>query len=97
MKTETNRSTAFGKRSRRLRHMTVGQLKEKYREVFGEVEPVESQAVPVPADRLAHPGERAGRPFGARAPARTGDRQRCRPAHPRAEELPEGRNWTKAA
>jgi hypothetical protein len=36
MKTETNRSTALREEIEALRHMTVGQLKEKYREVFGE-------------------------------------------------------------
>jgi hypothetical protein len=36
MKTETNRSTALREEVEALRHMTVGQLKEKYRKVFGE-------------------------------------------------------------
>jgi hypothetical protein len=37
MKTETKNSTAVREEIEALRHMTVGQLKEKYREVFGEV------------------------------------------------------------
>lgn len=36
MKTETNRSTALREEIEALRHMTVGQLKDKYRDVFGE-------------------------------------------------------------
>jgi hypothetical protein len=36
MKTETNRSTALREEIEALRHMTVGQLKEKYQDVFGE-------------------------------------------------------------
>src|SRR5215831_16098105 len=36
MKTETNRSTALRKEIEALRHMTVGQLKDRYRDVFGE-------------------------------------------------------------
>ena len=36
MKTETKRSTGLREQIEALRHMTVGQLKEKYREVFGE-------------------------------------------------------------
>jgi hypothetical protein len=36
MKTETNRSTSLREQIEALRHMTVGQLKEKYLEVFGE-------------------------------------------------------------
>src|SRR5450759_79380 len=36
MKTETNRSTALREDIEALRHMTVGQLKNKYRDVFGE-------------------------------------------------------------
>ena len=36
MKTETNRSTALREQIEGLRHMTVGQLKDKYRDVFGE-------------------------------------------------------------
>src|ERR1022692_2356022 len=37
MKTETNRSTGLREEIEALRHMTVGQLKEQYREAFGEV------------------------------------------------------------
>lgn len=37
MKTETKRSTALREEIEALRHMTVGQLKDKYQEVFGEV------------------------------------------------------------
>jgi hypothetical protein len=36
MKTETKNSTAVREEIEALRHMTVGQLKEKYLEVFGE-------------------------------------------------------------
>ncbi len=36
MKTETVSSTAMREQIEALRHMTVGRLKEKYREVFGE-------------------------------------------------------------
>jgi hypothetical protein len=36
MKTETNRSTGLREAVEALRHMTVGQLKDKYRDVFGE-------------------------------------------------------------
>lgn len=36
MKTETNRSTTLREQIEALRHMTVGQLKQKYREVFNE-------------------------------------------------------------
>src|SRR5215471_3120040 len=36
MKTETNRSTALREEIEALRHMTVGQLKARYRDVFGE-------------------------------------------------------------
>ena len=36
MKTETNRSTGLRETIEALRHMTVGQLKNKYRDVFGE-------------------------------------------------------------
>jgi hypothetical protein len=36
MKTETKNSTAVRQAIEALRHMTVGQLKEKYLEVFGE-------------------------------------------------------------
>lgn len=36
MRTETNRSTGLREEIEALRHMTVGQLKDKYREVFGE-------------------------------------------------------------
>ena len=36
MRTETNRSTALREEIEALRHMTVGQLKDKYRDVFGE-------------------------------------------------------------
>ena len=36
MKTETNRSTGLREEIEALRHMTVGQLKDKYRDVFGE-------------------------------------------------------------
>src|SRR5215471_4744696 len=36
MKTETKRSTAIREAIEALRHMTVGQLKDKYRDVFGE-------------------------------------------------------------
>ena len=56
MKTETIRSTGLREEIEALRHMTAGQLKEKYRDVFGEAEPVESQAVPFSAYRLACPG-----------------------------------------
>ncbi len=37
MKTETKRSTGLREEIEALRHMTAGQLKEKYRDVFGEV------------------------------------------------------------
>ncbi|HWH58212.1 MAG TPA: DUF2924 domain-containing protein [Terriglobales bacterium] len=37
MKTETKSSTGLREEIEALRHMTAGQLKEKYREVFGEV------------------------------------------------------------
>src|SRR5262245_6656839 len=37
MKTETNRSTALREEIEALRHMTVGQLKRRYRDVFGEL------------------------------------------------------------
>ena len=37
MKTETMRSTSLREEIEALRHMTAGQLKEKYRAVFGEV------------------------------------------------------------
>ena len=37
MKTETIRSTGLREEIEELRHMTAGQLKEKYRDVFGEV------------------------------------------------------------
>src|SRR5258707_13548382 len=36
MKTETKRSTGLREEIEALRHMTAGQLKEKYRDVFGE-------------------------------------------------------------
>ena len=36
MRTETISSTALRERIESLRHMTVGQLKTKYQEVFGE-------------------------------------------------------------
>jgi hypothetical protein len=36
MKTETNKSTSLREQIEALRHMTVGQLKGKYRDVFGE-------------------------------------------------------------
>ena len=36
MRTETNRTTSVREEIEALRHMTVGQLKDKYREVFGE-------------------------------------------------------------
>src|ERR1039458_6996268 len=36
MKTETNRSTGLREEIEALRHMTVGQLKDKYRDVFSE-------------------------------------------------------------
>jgi hypothetical protein len=36
MKTETIRSTALREEIEALRHMTAGQLKEKYRDAFGE-------------------------------------------------------------
>jgi len=36
MKTETNTSTAVREQIEALRHMTVGQLKDRYRDVFGE-------------------------------------------------------------
>jgi Protein of unknown function (DUF2924) len=36
MSTETNRSTALREEIEALRHMTVGQLKDRYRDVFGE-------------------------------------------------------------
>jgi hypothetical protein len=36
MRTETNRSTALREEIEGLRHMTTGQLKDKYSEVFGE-------------------------------------------------------------
>ncbi len=36
MKTETNRSTALREEIEALRHMTIGQLKDRYRDVFGE-------------------------------------------------------------
>src|ERR1700745_3697714 len=36
MRTETNRSTTLREEIEALRHMTVGQLKDKYRDVFGE-------------------------------------------------------------
>src|SRR6185312_4254401 len=37
MKTETKSSTGLREEIEALRHMTAGQLKEKYRKVFGEV------------------------------------------------------------
>lgn len=37
MKVETNRSTAIREQIEVLRHMTVGELKDRYQEVFGEV------------------------------------------------------------
>lgn len=36
MKTETNKSTCLREQIEALRHMTVGQLKDRYRDVFGE-------------------------------------------------------------
>ena len=36
MRPETNSSTALREQIEALRHMTVGQLKDKYREAFGE-------------------------------------------------------------
>src|ERR1700731_2818767 len=36
MRIETNRSTALREEIEALRHLTVGQLKDKYRDVFGE-------------------------------------------------------------
>ena len=36
MRTETNRSTGLREQIEALRHMTVGQLKDKYRDIFGE-------------------------------------------------------------
>ncbi len=38
MRTETNRTTSVREDIEALRHMTVGQLKDKYRNVFGESE-----------------------------------------------------------
>ena len=90
MKTETNRSTGLREQIEALRHMTVGQLKDKYRDVFGESSRSNHKQFLFRRDRLAHAGERVGRPLGTRAPPRTGDRQRRRPPNPRAEELPEG-------
>jgi hypothetical protein len=36
MRTKTNSTTAIRKQIEALRHMTVGQLKNNYRDVFGE-------------------------------------------------------------
>jgi hypothetical protein len=74
-----------------LRHMTVGHLKDKYREVFGEETRSNQQAVSIPPHRLAHPGECRGRPFRTRPTARAGDCERRRSSHSGAEELLERR------
>ena len=84
--------TTIRKEIEALRRMTVGQLRQKYAGGVRRGVPVEPQAVPVPAHRLADPGAGRGRPLGTRAPPRAGDRQRRRPAHPGAEDdVPAGR------
>jgi hypothetical protein len=57
-----------------LRSLTTLQLKGKYREVFGEQSKIQSQAVSIPPHRLAHPGERVGRPVRTRSSTSAGDR-----------------------
>jgi hypothetical protein len=79
-----------------LRHMTVGQLKEKYLEASGETSRSNHKAVPVPAGRLAVAGKRLGWPVGTSAEAGVGDRQRRLLANPRAEEFSEGRAGPEA-
>jgi hypothetical protein len=57
-----------------LGHMTVRELHEKYREVFGEES--RSNHKQFLFRRIAwDPGAGRGRPFGARTPAGAGDRQ----------------------
>jgi len=90
MREETINTTALREQIEGLRHMTVGQLKNKYREVFVEESRSNHKqflfrrvAWRIQANAEGGLSERA-------PPPRTGDRQRRRSSHPRAEGLPEG-------
>jgi hypothetical protein len=91
MKTETQmREEIEG-----LRNLTTAQLKEKLPRGVQRGVPIQSQAVPVPTHRLAHPGQRVERSVRKRPPTRARDCGRRRSPNLNAQELPAGadRQW----
>jgi hypothetical protein len=86
MKTETKRSTALREEIEALRHMTVGQLKEKYRDVIGDAS--RSNHKQFLFRRIAWRIQaNAWGGLSERAAPRTGNRRRLRPADQGPQEL----------
>jgi hypothetical protein len=74
MKTETKNSTAVREEIEALRHMTVGQLKEKYREVFGKSSRSNHKQFLFRRIAWRIQANAWGRPLGAGSPPGTGNR-----------------------
>ena len=70
MRMENEVETAMRKQIDELSRMPVGQLRQKYLEVFGEESRSNHRQFLVSEDRLAHSGAGRGRPLRTRAPPR---------------------------